>query len=176
MAWLLSNFGYIVNDFEIDMWGIGNICEYHENICRPAGAATYTDYEDCLALIRALPRYSAACGPNRPLAGNSLGCKFKHHFMAAIVPETHCKHIGPENTVDGEGDLKCVDIMECPAQFPQAAYQHLLDGTAQVLGEPIGSNYVDHDFAVSTDLVYAAAQLLTNTAYTSQGWQPPVLC
>jgi hypothetical protein len=125
MAFLASNFGYFVNDF--DMWGVGNICEYHENICRPAGAATYTDYEDCLAQIGALPGYSAACGPNRPLAGNSLGyrplagnslgCKFKHHFMAAIVPETHCKHIGPEYTPDDMGVLKALMLSSALPNF-----------------------------------------------------------
>lgn len=103
---MASNRGYLVNGFVV--WGVGNICEYHENICGPVGAATYTDYEDCLTQIGALRRYSADCGPDRPLAGNSLGCT----FMAPIVAETNCKHIGPENTLDRKGALKYVDIME----------------------------------------------------------------
>jgi hypothetical protein len=96
--------------------------------------------------------------------------------MAPIVPKTHCKHIGPENTLDGEGALKCVDAIKCPSQFPPAAYPQLLDGTAQALGESIGSNYVDHAFVVSTDLIYGAAQENTNALYATQGWQQPVLC
>jgi hypothetical protein len=142
MDCLSSNFEYIVNDF---------VAEYHGNIsiCRPAGAATDTDYEDCLAQISAIPRYSAACGPNQPLAENSLNYKWKYHFIIAIVPETQRKYIGPETTPDGKGSLKCFDIIECPDQFPQAStYQQLLDGTAQTLREPIGSSY---------DPVYAAA-------------------
>jgi hypothetical protein len=97
LAWYETNFEYIINDSA--MWDSnGNICEYHEKvcICRPAGAATYTNYEDCFAQMSALPRYSAACrhGPNQhqPLAGNpSLTCTWKRDFMAAIVPEIHCK-------------------------------------------------------------------------------------
>jgi hypothetical protein len=125
--WFFSNYEYIMNDFA--MWDSnGNVCEYHENfcICRPTGAATYTDYEDCLAQMSAIPRYSAACGhgtnQHQPLAGNP---SWKHHFMAAIVPEIHCKqHIGPENiTPDGEGTVKCVDSIECSTQFPLAADQ-----------------------------------------------------
>jgi hypothetical protein len=166
LNWLFSNNEYIMNDFTIWDDSNGNICEYHENICicRPAGAATYTDYKDCLAQMSAIPRYSVACGhgpkPNQPLAENpSLSCKWKHDFMAAIVPEIHCKqYIGPENiTPDGEGTLKCVDGIECPTPFPLANDQQLLDGTAQALGEPIGSNGVDHDFVLSTDPVYVAA-------------------
>ena len=116
MAWLASTCGFIANDFE--MWGIDSICEYHEMICRPNNFTTYENKEDCLNQIGQLPKHSVACGPDRAFAGNSLGCKFKHHFMAPLEPENHCKHIGPEYTPDGEGALKCVDAIECPIDFP----------------------------------------------------------
>jgi hypothetical protein len=118
MDWYFTNFEWITNDFE--MRGIGIICEYHDNICicRPAGAAVYTDYEGCFTHIGAIPRYSAAYGPKQPSALNSLSCRWKHHFVAAIVPETHCKHVGP-NTLNGEGALKCL-VIYCLYQFSQA--------------------------------------------------------
>jgi hypothetical protein len=56
--------------------------------------------------------------------------------------------------------------VSCPV--PPAAHQQFLDGTAQAFRESIRSNYVDHDFIVSTDPVYAAANGLTDAACKTQ--------
>jgi len=95
-------------------WGLEDICRYHTTFCAGDPATRQFDSEEaCLGFMRDLPLYSEKCGPNRPLAGNSLPCKFKHHFMIPANPALHCVHIGPEGSVDMNGKMKCHDEYEC---------------------------------------------------------------
>lgn len=95
-------------------WGVEDICRVHTEYC--AGdehTLQYESEEECIAYISSLPLFSPACGPNRPLAGLSLPCKFKHHFMVPTNPHLHCAHIGPAGMHDMHGALKCDDDYEC---------------------------------------------------------------
>jgi hypothetical protein len=182
MAWLAQQFGIVTSNF--DKWGAAAICKYHTEYCEGTPQQGYVDEITCLASISALPTYSAACGMDRPLGGNSLGCKFKHHFMAPLVPENHCAHIGPEFSPDSEGQLKCVDIIECPNAFPPSAYRAVyLDAVAGAFGFPIGSNYInDYDVdpavaavaAFSNGVVNGPIDPLEGSGLSAGDWLPDI--
>lgn len=104
-------------------WGVEDICRYHTKYC--AGNPDTQQYESeeaCRAYIGSLPLYTKACGPNRPLAGHSRSCKFKHHFMIPANPLMHCAHIGPKGTKDSQDHLKCDDEAECSSDQGQDAW------------------------------------------------------
>ncbi|MCA9546247.1 MAG: hypothetical protein KC613_17705 [Myxococcales bacterium] len=95
-------------------WGVEDICRYHTRYCADdPETRQYASEAECLDFMRTLPLYSAGCGPNRPLAGLSLPCKFKHHFMVPANPALHCPHIGPPGQHDPHDKLKCDDEAEC---------------------------------------------------------------
>ncbi len=95
-------------------WGIEDICRYHTEFCADDPATRQYDSEaECIEYISSLPLYTEACGINRPLAGHSLACKFKHHFMIPANPALHCAHIGPLGMEDSHGHFKCDDEIEC---------------------------------------------------------------
>lgn len=104
-------------------WGIEDICRYHTKFC--AGDPETKQYEseqECIDYIRSLPLHSAACGPNRPLSGSSLSCKYKHHFMIPANPKMHCAHIGKKGTIDIDNHLKCDDAAECSTDQGQDSW------------------------------------------------------
>ena len=104
-------------------WGVEDICRYHTEFCADDPATRQYDSEaECLAYIGSLPLYTEACGVNRPLSGNSLSCKFKHHFMIPANPELHCAHIGPAGAMDPHGHLKCDDMHECSDPFEGSSW------------------------------------------------------
>jgi hypothetical protein len=109
-------------------WGLEDICRYHSMFC--AGnpeTQQYASEEECLEYLGSLPLYTEACGPNRPLAGHSIGCKLKHHFMIPANPMLHCPHIGPLGAHDPNHHLKCDDEAECSADQGQAAWPPVLE-------------------------------------------------
>jgi hypothetical protein len=104
-------------------WGLEDICRYHTQFC--AGDPATRQYEseaECLEYLGSLPLYTEACGPNRPLAGHSLSCKFKHHFMIPTNPMLHCPHIGKVGHHDPNHKLKCDDVSECSVDQGQASW------------------------------------------------------
>ncbi len=95
-------------------WGWEDICRYHTQYCaNDPRTRQYESEEQCRDYLRSLPLYTSACGPNRPMAGHSLSCKFKHHFMIPANPLLHCAHIGPKGKLDAHQHLKCDDAVEC---------------------------------------------------------------
>ena len=104
-------------------WGLEDICRYHTKFC--AGDASTRQYESeaaCLQYLGGLPLYTPTCGPNRPMGGHSISCKFKHHFMIPTHPQLHCPHIGPLGKVDPNGHFKCDDAHECNTDEGQASW------------------------------------------------------
>ena len=111
MARVAEVFTYSANQFK--RYGIEDVCRYHTAYCADdPKTRQYSSEKECLDFMRALPPYSAQCGENRPLAGNSTTCRFKHHFMMPTNPELHCPHIG-KGVKDINGKYKCDDIAEC---------------------------------------------------------------
>lgn len=95
-------------------WGAQDICRYHTLYCADnPDTKQYDSEQECLDFIGSLPLYTEACGINRPLAGLSLPCKFKHHFMVPTNPALHCPHIGRPGSEDPNHKLKCDDTYEC---------------------------------------------------------------
>jgi hypothetical protein len=158
MAWLAQQFGILTCNF--DRWGaaaICTICKYHTESCEGTPQEECDDETACLVFIRALPTYSDACGMGGPLGGNSFTCELKHHFMAPLVPENHCTHIGPEYFEDSKGEFKCVNDIECPPADYRADYRaDYLDAVAGALGFRIGSNYIK-DYDVNPAVAAVAA-------------------
>jgi len=93
------------------VYGPEFICKYHESFCL-GELRQYDSEQECVDFMRSLPTYSEQCGPNTPLSGNTLGCRFKHHLMIPANPGQHCYHIG-RNSADSNGDFKCNDELEC---------------------------------------------------------------
>lgn len=95
-------------------WGLLDTCRYHTAFCADnPDTRQYESEQECIEYLQSLPLYTPACGKDRPLAGNSLPCKFKHHFMIAANPALHCAHIGKAGVEDINGDFKCDDAYEC---------------------------------------------------------------
>jgi hypothetical protein len=104
-------------------WGIEDICRYHTRYCADDPMTRqYASEQECIDYMNTLPLYTAACGPNRPLNGHSLPCKFKHHFMIPTNPKLHCPHIGPMGMMDPNHHFKCDDTAECSADEGQDAW------------------------------------------------------
>jgi hypothetical protein len=104
-------------------WGLEDICRYHTKFC--ADDPTTRQYEseqECLDYLGQLPLYTEKCGPNRPLNGHSISCKFKHHFMIPANPKLHCAHIGKVGQSDVNHHMKCDDDMECSDDEGQNAW------------------------------------------------------
>ena len=101
-------------------WGAEDICRYHTKFCAAdPNTKQYESEQACLSYMKSLPLYSQACGKNRPLSGNSLSCKLKHHFMIPAHPSLHCPHIGPKGRLDPDNHAKCDDVAECTADEGQ---------------------------------------------------------
>jgi hypothetical protein len=109
-----------------DKWGVEDICMTHEKYCtgtsqQYASQDGDNGYKTCMAYLNSIPPISKACAKNQKiLQGDSQTCRFKHHFMVPLKPETHCMHIGPQdgtrlNTMPGMEDHlhKCNDDYEC---------------------------------------------------------------
>jgi len=97
-----------------ERWGLKDICCYHTKFCSgDSKTKQYESEQECLDYIGSLPLYSDACGINRSLAGLSITCKFKHHFMIPANSGLHCPHIGRNGTHDSLNKLKCDDEIEC---------------------------------------------------------------
>jgi hypothetical protein len=104
-------------------WGVQDICRYHTQYCAAdPSTRQFESEQDCLDYIGSLPLYTEKCGPNRPLAGHSLSCKFKHHLMIPTNPQLHCPHIGKMGGVDPHGNMKCNDDTECSTDQGQASW------------------------------------------------------
>jgi hypothetical protein len=104
-------------------WGLEDICRYHTKFCATdPSTKQYESEAECLGYLGALPLYTQACGPNRPMGGHSISCKFKHHFMVPINPQLHCPHIGPLGRVDPNGHFKCDDAYECNTDEGQSSW------------------------------------------------------
>jgi hypothetical protein len=73
--------------------GIMSICKQHTKYCVGKNSQ-FASESDCLSFYKSLPRYSAKCGSSAIASGNSVTCRAKHQFMAAISPEIHCPHLG----------------------------------------------------------------------------------
>jgi hypothetical protein len=108
-------------------WGLEDICRYHTMFC--AGnpeTEQYASEQECLEYLGSLPLYTEACGQNRPLAGHSISCKLKHHFMIPANPMLHCPHIGPLGMHDPNHHIKCDDEAECSTDQGQASWPPVL--------------------------------------------------
>lgn len=111
-------------------YGIETICSYHTAYCMNDPLLRQYDSEtECLEYMRSLPRYTAQCGRNRPLAGLSVGCKFKHHIMISVNPQLHCPHIGKAGVADENGKFKCDDESECSGDEGQDDWLPVFNGT-----------------------------------------------
>lgn len=120
-------------------WGIEDICKYHTAFCADDPATRqYASEAECLSYMASLPLYTPACGPNRPLSGHSLGCKFKHHMMIPANPRLHCPHIGPLGAMDPNMHMKCDDTAECSSDIGQASWPPVTE-----IGEQTPAEIVD---------------------------------
>jgi hypothetical protein len=135
-------------------WGLEDICRYHTEYCaEDPGTRQYESEEECLEYLGGLPLYTEACGPNRPLAGHSIGCKFKHHFMIPTNPALHCPHIGPLGSADPNHKFKCDDVSECGADQGQDSWPPITsygeDMPQEVVEAYLESNvgYEEEEFA-----------------------------
>jgi len=157
-------FDYLIESFvqasqSSERWGVEDICRYHTQYCAGNPALKQYDSEqDCLDYISSLPLYTEACGPNRPLSGGSLSCKFKHHFMVPADPEVHCAHIGKIGVEDINGDLVCDDDADCSEDAGQNAWPPVTnfgaDTPANVLSAYAASNvgYQSAPLSCATEL------------------------
>eukprot|EP00579_Thalassiosira_antarctica_P025413 CAMPEP_0202010218 /NCGR_PEP_ID=MMETSP0905-20130828/17196_1 /ASSEMBLY_ACC=CAM_ASM_000554 /TAXON_ID=420261 /ORGANISM="Thalassiosira antarctica, Strain CCMP982" /LENGTH=476 /DNA_ID=CAMNT_0048568811 /DNA_START=21 /DNA_END=1450 /DNA_ORIENTATION=+ len=107
----VNSFTSIANNF--NQYGTEDICRTHTKYCLGANSQ-FVDYDECVAFMNTKPQYSAACGSQLPLGGDSLTCRFKHHFMIPLAPATHCPHIS-------DASNKCNDNFECTAAHVAAA-------------------------------------------------------
>ena len=118
----------------------------------------YEDYNACMAFLNTIPDVSQ--DPNcknydRVLAGDSVTCRFKHHFMSPIDPSMHCFHMGPTGTMDAMGHQKCNNSTECTGQGTNA------DGSNWL---PIGDISIANQPAnVQTAMANTDAQLAAGT-------------
>ena len=120
-------------------WGLEDICRYHTQYCAGDPATQqYASEAECLEYLGSLPLYTEACGPNRPLAGHSISCKFKHHFMIPTNPMLHCPHIGPLGNADPNDHFKCDDATECSVDQGQAFWPKV-----EAVGAQTPANVVD---------------------------------
>ncbi len=88
--------------------GIADICAYHEQFCTGPNKQ-FDGYDKCVAFMKELPKISPSCeSSGKILGGNSLLCRFKHHFMIPFEPKAHCFHIGPGHK-DMDDKVKCID-------------------------------------------------------------------
>jgi hypothetical protein len=81
------------NNPNLPLLGIVSICKQHTKYCLGANSQ-FASESACMKYFRALPRMSAKCGTAALASGNSVTCRAKHQFMAAISPEIHCQHLG----------------------------------------------------------------------------------
>lgn len=108
MPALVSNFLDVAGT---TTWGPVDICKYHEQHCT-GDNQQFPDFAACLDFMKKLPLVSPACASaGKVLGGDSLACRFKHHFMIPYEPATHCFHIGT-GKADIHNHKKCVDT-EC---------------------------------------------------------------
>ena len=116
-----TNLNNFVNKFYLAQrtktWGIENICRYHEEYCTGSNQQ-FSDYNECMRFMGALPEVSPQCGNGLILSGNSTTCRFKHSFMIPFDPAAHCFHIGYGNHPDKNGKFKCNDDVECVPTNP----------------------------------------------------------
>jgi len=112
MAYLAASFHKISSNF--DEFGRRDICEYAMKYCT-GDLQQYDSFDACMEYLDTVPDYSPACQPEQKvLSGNSVTCRFKHHFMIPLVPEKHCPHIGQDgNPNRGNVKHKCEDVYEC---------------------------------------------------------------
>jgi len=103
-------------------YGAEDICRYHEKYCLGPNRQFSGGYDECMAFMLSLPPFTETCTDQRPLGGNSLGCRFKHHFMIPQNPDFHCVHIGYNGGPDANGNTKCADTAECANEIDLSAY------------------------------------------------------
>ena len=109
-------------------WGAMDICMAHELHCTGENKQ-FESYDDCMAFMTARPVIAPACETEgKILSGDSLLCRFKHHFMIPFEPETHCFHIGT-GLADINDHIKCVDT-ECTDPEVRGGPMDLLERTA----------------------------------------------
>lgn len=112
----LGKFAEVFSETSVNStrYGIDSICKIHDTYCANTPYQQWSSNAECKSFMSSLPIYTEQCGPLRPLGGNSLPCRFKHHLMVPSNPELHCAHMGDTNLQDLNNDLKCNDDVECP--------------------------------------------------------------
>lgn len=145
--------------FSSKRYGIEDMCRYHTKYCQGTKWSQYKDEAECLSYIKALPIFSEKCGPNRPLGGHSIGCRFKHHFMVSGHPSLHCGHIGKHGALDVNGNLKCND-KECTADHGQDAWPALRNIGKDITAEQLAP-FTSNDIGVESDKPPCALELPT---------------
>ena len=87
-------------------WGKESICRYHDTFCAGTEYQQYSSVQDCMDYLSSLPASDPTTGPNAVLAGNSLACRIKHHFLIPFSL-THCSHIGRgDNYPNGAPEIR----------------------------------------------------------------------
>ena len=102
-------------------YGTEDTCRYHTRYCT-GDLQQYASEQECLDYMRSLPIFTEACTSQRPFAGHSLLCKWKHHLMIPTNPPLHCPHIGKLGVADSNGNFKCDDTTECTKDEGQALW------------------------------------------------------
>eukprot|EP00966_Prymnesium_polylepis_P239505 5538957-Prymnesium_polylepis.1 len=72
--------------------------------------AQYNSSQECEAYLLSLPHHNQACQSKwgaYTAMGESLMCKYLHHFMISFSPHLHCYHAGQLGMPDANGNTKC---------------------------------------------------------------------
>jgi len=89
---------------------IGSVCKVVMEHCTGEALQQYNTTEECLSFLGSLPHHDQTCQDafgEFSAMGNSFMCKYLHHFMIPLSPETHCPHAG-KGLSDANGNFKCV--------------------------------------------------------------------
>ena len=96
---------------------IGSVCEVVMEHCTGEALQQYNTTEECLSFLGSLPHHDQTCQDafgEFSVMGNSFMCKYLHHFMIPLSPETHCPHAG-KGLPDVGGKYRCI-ATDCQKQ------------------------------------------------------------
>lgn len=97
----------------------------------------YDNYTACVQYLGSLPHHDPRCmgkfGQYNAM-GQSLQCKYLHHFMTDLQPELHCYHVGPGKP-DVKNHSKCVpqdcDVKDSSQPLPAASTVSCADSSVK---------------------------------------------
>jgi hypothetical protein len=94
--------------------GVLNICKHHTKFCT-GSLAQFRSESECISFYNKLPIESSKCTRASLLSGNTVTCRAKHQFMAAVSPQVHCAHLGKLIINAGVNSAVCNDnLCETP--------------------------------------------------------------